>query len=111
MQRDNCGWFPHYLFRLDHAHERFGKFGADPLPMPPSAYVARQVYATFQEDSTVPLLCDRFGEDRYMWASDYPHVDSTWPDSRSFISQTLGGLPATVTAKLVGGNAARLYHL
>jgi len=106
---NDCGWFPHFLFRLDHAHEKFGRFAAYPLPMRPSDYVRRQVYATFQEDSTVPNLCDGFGADRYMWASDYPHADSTWPQSRRIIAETLGELPDPIVTKLIGGNASRLY--
>jgi predicted TIM-barrel fold metal-dependent hydrolase len=106
---NDVGWFPHFLFRLDHAHEKFCKFAARPLPMPPSVYVRRQVYATFQEDTTVPQVCDGYAADRYMWASDYPHVDSTWPESPRTIATTLGELPDAVVAKLVGGNAARLY--
>jgi predicted TIM-barrel fold metal-dependent hydrolase len=106
---NDCGWFPHFLFRLDHAHERFGRFAACPLQLRPSEYVQHHVYATFQEDTTVPLVCDSYAADRYMWASDYPHADSTWPDSRRIIAQTLGGLPRAVAAKLAGENAARLY--
>lgn len=92
---NDCGWFPHFLFRLDHAHEKFDRFAPSPLPMRPSDYVRRQVCATFQEDSTVPGVCDSFGADRYMWASDYPHADSTWPQSRRIIAETLGELPGT----------------
>ena len=52
---NDCGWFLHFMHRLDHAHERFGRFAEDPLPAPPSAYVRRQVYATFQGDPTGPF--------------------------------------------------------
>jgi len=86
---NDCGWFPHFLHRLDHAHERFCKHSAEPLAFPPSVYVRRQVYATFQDDPTGPLTWRQFGEDNYLWASDYPHVDSTWPDSRDTIARTL----------------------
>jgi predicted TIM-barrel fold metal-dependent hydrolase len=106
---NDCGWFPHFFFRLDHAHEKFGKHAAYPLANRPSEYFRRQVYATFQEDSTVPSVCDDFAAERYMWASDYPHADSTWPESRRIIEQTLGELPEAVLRKLIGGNAARLY--
>lgn len=106
---NDCGWLPHFMFRLDHAHEKFGRFAAQPLRLRPSDYIQRQVYATFQEDSTVPLLCGEFAADRYMWASDYPHADLTWPDSRQIIEQALGKLPASVVTKLTGENAGRLY--
>jgi predicted TIM-barrel fold metal-dependent hydrolase len=108
---NDCGWFPHFLFRLDHAHEKFCKFARSPLPSRPSEYVRRQVYATFQEDTTVPGVCDDFAAQRYMWASDYPHADSTWPESRRIIAETLGELPDALVRKLIGENAARLYRL
>jgi uncharacterized protein len=107
---NDCGWFPHFLFRLDHAHEKFGKFAASPLPLRPSEYVRRQIYATFQEDSTVlSMLDDDHATEKYMWASDYPHVDSTWPNSRIIIEQTLRRLPEAARKNVIGRNAARLY--
>ena len=106
---NDCGWIPHFLFRLDHAHAKFGRFASRPLSMLPSEYFRRQVFATFQEDKTVAQLCDDYDGERFMWASDYPHADSTWPDSRAAIQQTLGKLSAQVVARIVGGNVARLY--
>jgi predicted TIM-barrel fold metal-dependent hydrolase len=45
-----------------------------------------------------------------MWASDYPHGDSTWPNSRDAIAQSLlGTLDAETRHKIVFANAARLY--
>ena len=47
-----------------------------------------------------------------MWATDYPHPDSTWPHSQDVI---LHALPTTSRSKrtrlMIGGNAARLYGL
>ena len=57
----------------------------------------------------MPSVCDGFGADRYMWTSDYPHADSTWPQSRRIIAETLGELPDPIVTKLIGGNASRLY--
>jgi predicted TIM-barrel fold metal-dependent hydrolase len=108
---NDSGWFPHFLFRIDHAYGKFGKLIAEPLPMPPSEYVRRQVYATFQEDPVGPHMYDLFGEDNYMWASDYPHADSTWPNSVKAIERALNRLPQPVMWKMVGDNASRLYRI
>jgi predicted TIM-barrel fold metal-dependent hydrolase len=108
---NDCGWLPHFMFRLDHAHEKFGKYATRPLAMPPSDYIRRQVYATFQDDATAPLALAAAGEDRLMWASDYPHVDSTWPNSRAAIERVLAGVPEATVTKIVADNAARLYHV
>jgi predicted TIM-barrel fold metal-dependent hydrolase len=44
-----------------------------------------------------------------MWASDYPHSDSTWPHSRKVIGRDFEGVDDDDLALLVGGNAARVY--
>ena len=53
----------------------------------------------------IPLL----GADSCMWASDYPHTDSTFPHSMKVIEETLGPLPAADRRKLTATNCARLY--
>ncbi len=108
---NDSGWFPHFLFRLDHAYEKFGKLLDDPLSRPPGEYVRRQVYATFQDDPVGPQMYELFGEDNYMWASDYPHVDSTWPASARAIESALGRLPRSVREKMAGENACRVYGI
>jgi predicted TIM-barrel fold metal-dependent hydrolase len=45
-----------------------------------------------------------------MWGSDYPHSESTFPKSREILAQILAGVPPADQAKIVGQNAARLYH-
>ena len=105
------GWIPHFLSRLDGAYEKFGRLLPNALPMPPSEYVRRQVYFTFQDDAVAGRMYDIFGEDNYMWASDYPHADSTWPDSVKAIARSMAGLPLAVAKKVVGGNAAQLYRI
>jgi len=52
-----------------------------------------------------------FGEDRYMWASDFPHSDSTWPHSLSVIERNFEGVPHNVKRKIVCDNAAYLYRM
>jgi hypothetical protein len=46
-----------------------------------------------------------------MWASDYPHSDSTWPHSRKVIERDFAGVNDDDLAAMVGGNAAALYGL
>ena len=39
-----------------------------------------------------------------------PHSESTSPQSRKILAEILSGVPEDVQAKIVGGNAARVYH-
>lgn len=108
---NDTGWIPHYMYRADHAWEKFRYFDKDSLPMPPSEYVRRQLYATFQDDPIGPSTWDYFGEDNYMWASDFPHTDSTWPDSQAVIKKDFAKVPEQVTKKIVADNAIKLYRM
>ena len=51
------------------------------------------------------------GTDNCMWSNDFPHGNSTWPNSRQVISRDLGDLPADLRAKLRGKNVAKLYNM
>jgi predicted TIM-barrel fold metal-dependent hydrolase len=84
---------------------------AEPLPHKPSDYMRRQLWATFQDDPVGPAAHKLFGPNNYMWASDFPHTDSTWPNSRKVIERDFAGVPEEVTRKIVYENAARLYRL
>jgi predicted TIM-barrel fold metal-dependent hydrolase len=46
-----------------------------------------------------------------MWSSDYPHHGNDWPYSRKSIDDTMGNIPADERAKIVGGNATRIWRL
>jgi predicted TIM-barrel fold metal-dependent hydrolase len=46
-----------------------------------------------------------------MWASDFPHSDSTWPNSREVIARDFAGVPADECRKMVAENVAALYGI
>ncbi len=108
---NDVGWMPHFMYRIDHAYEKFGTLAPEPLPMRPSEYIKRQVWATFLDDPVGPKTYELFGENNYMWGSDFPHTDSTWPKSREVIAKDFAGVPDAVTRKITFDNAARLYGL
>jgi predicted TIM-barrel fold metal-dependent hydrolase len=107
----DIGWMPHFIFRLDHGYEKFSGVKMARLQMKPSDYLKRQMFATFQDDPVGASAYRFFGADNYMWASDFPHSDSTWPRSREVIRKDFAGVPEEVTRKIVFENAARLYHI
>src|SRR5204863_9598093 len=49
------------------------------------------------------------GPDNFMWASDYPHPDSTFPHSREAIARAFAGLDAAFVEQVTATNCARLY--
>jgi len=42
---------------------------------------------------------------------DYPHGDSTWPDTQEVLHQYWGDIPAAEIRKMCCENASKLYRL
>ena len=61
----------------------------------------RNVFLSFQEDEVGIRLQDIIGVDNMMWGSDYPHSESTFPQSRQILAQILAGVPEDDYAKIV----------
>jgi hypothetical protein len=68
---------------------------------------AEHVYGTFIEDQAGLRLLDIIGEDNVMLECDYPHSDSTWPDTIAMANKWLGHLPQETQDKIIVGNASR----
>mgnify|MGYP003694431317 CR=1 FL=1 len=88
-------WAPHILSSMDYTYrERHGeaiyrfKDG-----MRPSDFFHRNVVLSFQEDAIGIRLRDAIGVDNMMWGSDYPHSESTFPQSRKILAEILAGVP------------------
>ena len=105
-------WVPYLLNTMDYTyrerHEEATYRFKDGLL--PSDLFHRQVFLSFQEDAVGIRLRDIIGVDNIMWGSDYPHSESTFPRSRQVLDEILAQVPQEERAKIVGHNAARLYH-
>jgi predicted TIM-barrel fold metal-dependent hydrolase len=118
IAESGVGWLPWLIEELDYRHWRVweGKDywetrGGIDIKTKPSELFKRQIYATFQESPTAMALLKFYGPDNLLWASDYPHPDSVWPNSHAAIERQMGDLPPETVRKLTFGNAAKLYGL
>jgi len=103
------GWVPSFLERADHVFHVHRPYLGSKVTELPSETWRKQCYATFQWDRAGIRLRDLLGVETLMWASDYPHTDTTWPDSKKVIDETFAGVPAAEKHKMISENAARLY--
>jgi predicted TIM-barrel fold metal-dependent hydrolase len=108
---NEVSWAPFYLQQWDYYFRRFQKTNPPPIDREPSEYFFRQAYATFFNDAVAGHNFAFWGADNCMWSNDYPHPNSTWPNSRKVIDRDLGHLPADTRAKLVRENVAKLYDI
>jgi len=111
MVEAGLGWLPYWLARLDRMYTKHGWDHFDVLKEKPSFYWHRQMCATFEEDELGMELRHLIGVDNMMWATDYPHPDSTWPHSQDVIRTHFDDIPIDEARQMIGGNAARLYGL
>jgi predicted TIM-barrel fold metal-dependent hydrolase len=109
----DIGWVAQLLRRMDHAWERkAARFNtALSSGVTPSEMFHRQVTCTFTEDRPGILCLPETGADLFMWGSDYPHNDSSWPNSQDVVSSTLGSLSEGDRRKLVHDNVVRVFGI
>ena len=105
------GWVPHFLEQMDDKYWRNRSWGQLPITEPPSYYWHRNLSATFITDRVGLTLRHEVGVDNIMWSTDYPHHGNDWPYSRKVIDETMASLPADEKAKIIGGNAVRIFNL
>jgi predicted TIM-barrel fold metal-dependent hydrolase len=107
------GWLPYILERADDVWREHRAWGgvADIVPEPPSTYYYRQVYGCFFRDRHGLDSLEQVGVDNITFETDYPHTDSTWPDSKAVATSMMGHLPADVQYKILRGNAIRMLSL
>lgn len=107
-------WVPHFVERMDYGYtqrpatDRAHRFKEGVLP---SDFIHRNVFFGFQEDSLGIKLRELIGVDNLLWGSDYPHQESTFPRSRQILDEILADCTSEEKAKIVSGNAARIFHL
>src|SRR5438552_318207 len=110
LAESGIGWLPYFVHRMDAAADKHVPKAQDyRLRARPSELFRRQVYATFEEEPLGPELLPLLGPDNFMWASDYPHPDSTFPHSRESIAHAFRGLERAFVEQVTATNCARLY--
>lgn len=111
LAESGIGWLPYFVRRMDQTAEKHVPNAHDyRLRAKPSEIFRRQVYATFEEEPLGPSLLPLLGPDNFMWASDYPHPDSTFPRSREAVAEAFADLDPAFVEKVTVTNCARLYR-
>ncbi|HXR36736.1 MAG TPA: amidohydrolase family protein [Candidatus Binataceae bacterium] len=110
---NDAGWAAHFLKRMDHVYLRKGPRYPKGIKsgLLPSDFFKRQISCIFQDDRPGILTLEITGSDCLMWGSDYPHNDSTWPQSQQVIAEMFREVPERDRVKITYSNAAKLYNL
>jgi uncharacterized protein len=105
-----AGWIGYWLERMDAVFASpLGR--TVPLEHKPSDYFRRQCWISGDPDErAVAGVIPFVGEDRFFWASDFPHADHP-PDYVPNLEHLVEMLPPSARPKILGRNVRECYRL
>jgi predicted TIM-barrel fold metal-dependent hydrolase len=106
-----AGWIGYFLDRGDAIFNGTTLGATVRLKEKPSYYFKRQCYISADPDErTIAAMMQIVGEDKFFWATDYPH-----PDHPGNYLEELKGMIAPMNDSgrrgILGENVARAYQL
>jgi predicted TIM-barrel fold metal-dependent hydrolase len=110
MSEGGIGWVAGVLDRLDHAeHYRDAQIRWEGAVRPADVFRRNFWFCTLNDPSAMPQRY-RIGLDRIMFEVDYPHADTSWPDTQARIHSLIGELPEDEANMIAWRNAAELFR-
>ncbi len=114
-----CAWVPPLLAQLDEMIVRIRETGATGeiryregnfRTLTATECFRQNVWMGVSQPGPADAAArDQIGADRFMWGSDYPHDEGTYPFSREHLRQVFAGMPEADMRQILGGVAAGLY--
>jgi predicted TIM-barrel fold metal-dependent hydrolase len=110
LSEGGIGWVPGLLDRLDHMTRYSSMYGTWEGSLTPAEVLQRNFWFCAIEEKSTFALRDRIGVGHILLESDYPHCDSTWPNTQAVIAEEIGDLPAADIRAMTWENASQLYR-
>jgi Amidohydrolase len=96
---------------VDHLNIRQDELGVDdPELQVTSDVFRRNFWFCALDDPSGFLTKDIIGVDNILVESDYPHSDSTWPNTQALLRKHLAGVPVDEQRKMCWENAVKLFR-
>ena len=109
------GWIPYALERADTVWDQHDAWqhSKEIIPEPPSTYYYGRIFGCFTADRVGLDNLERVGVDNICFETDYPHTDTTWPNSKEYVEKMVAdaGLDDETAYKVLRGNAIRMLEL
>ena len=106
----SAGWISAWLERMDGKFESIGRFSKKMGRHPSELFKSNCWISCDPDEKTVPAIIDLVGDDRFFWASDYPHSEAK-PGVMDDLREMVALLKPETKAKLLGQNVADLYDI
>jgi predicted TIM-barrel fold metal-dependent hydrolase len=111
LSEGGIGWVAGLMDRLDHMLSYHSMYGTWTSDLTPAEVLKRNFWFCAVEDPSAFVQLDRIGVENVLIESDYPHCDSTWPNTQRVAHDEIGHLPADVKERITWRNAAELYGI
>jgi predicted TIM-barrel fold metal-dependent hydrolase len=113
FSESQVGWMPFLLDRLDRVFTNSGSWSdLDPaLTELPSSQVPGRVFGCFFDDMVGIDARDQIGIEQLVFETDYPHQDSTWPDTPKLVAEIAERVSPEELEMLVRSNAITMLDL
>jgi len=118
LTEQGSDWVKPALNRMEHFYKMMKSGRVGELGIPAEAIGSLSPIETFQRNiwigASFPAPADaatfeEFGIDRFMWGSDYPHNEATWPYSTESLRRTFTGWDPADLRRILSENAADVY--
>ena len=103
-------WLPWYVRRLESAASGGGSYPTK-LFLKPIEYFRRQVYFTYINEPHAVENRDLLGTDKLMFATDYPHNASFWPESQKIVERDTAAMSPELQRMLIQDNVLKVYNI
>jgi predicted TIM-barrel fold metal-dependent hydrolase len=111
LSEGGIGWVAGLIDRLEHVRMYDSMYGTwNDVPESPADVFRRNFWFCAIDDPSAYCQLDVMGVDNVMVESDYPHADSTWPNTQEMLRKHLAGLSADLVEHVTWRNASDLFR-
>ncbi|MFN8025413.1 MAG: amidohydrolase family protein [Acidimicrobiia bacterium] len=114
-----CHWVPGVLDQMDRIIEQIRTHGASgEMRYPDACRLPKLASEYFQQNCSMAVsmpvhsdvaAIETIGIDKFMWGSDYPHDEGTYPFTREHLRQIFPAFTPAELTQVLTTNAARMY--
>ena len=111
ISEGGIGWVPSLLDRLEHHYrkqgDRRGTWTGSKLTA--AELLQRNFWFCLVDEPSAMVQLDRIGVENILFETDFPHNDSSWPDTQELLHKHMAGQEDRTVRRISWQNASELF--